>query len=325
MDATTTDTPEQAVPLEQAEDLSLSEHEQEFSTKRKDPATADTPVTETPRDEKTGQFQGDRRHRARSQRAGVEDVPRIKELTARAKAAEEKAAIAEAELGRLRVANAPPAQIQRAEAKVEQTRAATGDDPEPRQGDPKYGGDVVRFVQDHARWAARDEWRQQETKKETAVKHKAKEESEREILRTFGQRMDKAIQKYPDFKQVALSEQLIPIGSVTDAWIMEHPAGPEVLYYLCQPDHRAELDSLLSMSVMAQAETLALLSQRLLSAGGAQAGTTGSVASPKVIVLPPKPPNPVRTEAQRTSESGPPTDRELSVAEHEKYYGHRRR
>lgn len=312
------------------EPMSVMEHAREFGKEamREDAAPeGETDEEKTQREhhsaqqrreKESGKFaDGKKRHRAASQQASPEDVPRIQALTGRAKAAEDRATAAETELARLKATHAPAAQIAKAEAKVE---ATTVDDPEPNPQDEKYGGDGVKYVLDHARWSARDEYRQQQQREVTAKTQAQKHEQQQATLKSFGGRIDAAKSKYPDFEQVAFGNARIPEGSPVDAWIMEDDAGAEVLYHLQR--NPAELDSLLGMPVLAQVKTLALLSQRLLPAQSEQAGNTGAVAG-RQIKLAPKPPTPVRTtEPQRTSEA-PVSDGSLSVMQHAKRHPRR--
>src|ERR1044071_8243342 len=97
-------TPTSSAPPPSEENLSLSDHEAKYSGQGQldTPAEAETKPVETPaakpepargtpeteeRDEKT-RFLPRRRHRAASQEATPADVPRIRELTARLRAAE---------------------------------------------------------------------------------------------------------------------------------------------------------------------------------------------------------------------------------------------
>lgn len=262
-------------------------------------------------------------------------VERINQLTGRAKTAEERASAAESrlqsaegELQRLRSQHAPAAQIAKAEEKVERAEAkidAPSDDPYPSEDDPKYGGDYGKVLEDRARWAARDEYRKREMAQREQTERQRQQQEHHERLGSFTKRIDAAKGRYQDFEQVAF-QQAVPWddGSAIDAWIMEDDAGPDVLYYL--QSHRQERDALLGMPVLAQVKYLALLSQRFSASPTAgQAGTTGSAASRQSIVLPPRPPNPVRTEAQTNGNNPPPTDGSLSIAEHRKQFAPKRR
>ena len=290
-------------------------------------AAVEKPLTaQQRRDKDTGQYATGRvRHRAKSQQASPEDVPRIRELSGKVSAAEARATAAETELARLRASHAPAPQIAKAEARVEATAQTTSTDKEPDANDPKYAQNWQSYLNDHTRWAVRDERRQEIARETTAAAEKQQRETHAEILKNFDSRWNAAKANHADFEAVAGVPTRIPKGSAVDSFILMDDSGPEVLYYLQQ--HPDELDSLLRMPVWPQqAKALSLLSQRVLPSSSVQAGTTGAVAGRDTkIVLPPKPPTPVRTEAQRTGNEPAPTDGSLSIAEHAKQFGGKRK
>lgn len=329
MDTTTPNPETTEQPVEEVQPT-LAEHEAQYGAGARAEAVDEPPAESTPLPPraKDGTFKRPR-HRAASQQASPGDVPRIKALTAQKNESEATAAARiaalEAEVATLKAPKAQPATpaptaarpVARADAKP------TSDDPEPQYTDPKYGGDGVKYLQDHTRWAVRDEHRKIRDG-ETQAQTTAKKQQEYESLRqAHSKRIDAARAKYPDFQAVALDGPSgIPEGTAVDAFLMEDDAGMEILYHLKR--HPEELDALLRMPVMAQVKTLSLLSQRLVSPPSTAAGLTTAAPGPKMVVLPPKPPTVVRTEAQRAPD-GPPTDRDLTLAEHEQHYGRRRR
>lgn len=351
-EATAVDTPvttqEQSEQPVQAPVLPVMAHAEKYSEagrqKEREARASETPEQKTAREEKatqqkrdkeTGQFQpGKARHKAESQKASPDDVPRIHQLTARAKGAEERLAAAEAELARLRAERAPQAQIARAEANVEakqeQANASTFTEPEPDENDPKFAGDYSKYLRAVSGWEGRKAYHDARETERQQQAQEVKAQQAREALKTFADRNDAARQRYPDFDAVAFEAPApwlkpdgtaVPQGHTLDAWIMEHEAGPDVLYYFQSEKNRQELDSLLAKPVIKQVEHLALLSQRLLPTSSTPAGVTRAVAATKQsIVLPPKPPTLVRTEAQRTTGGPPPTDGSLSVLDHAKRF-----
>lgn len=274
---------------------------------------------------------------------GKDAVERINTLTARAKTAEERfedalgrLARAEAELATLRRQGASPQRLDKAEQRVERAEAKFTDridamhqaaprfsdpiDPEPQETDPAFAGDYGKYLQSHARWAARDEYRQIRAGEAQATKAAQTKQAAQTALMTWGGRIDAAKQTYPDYHEVALATPAPwDEGSVIDAFIMEDDNGGHVLYYLRHPDHAEEVGDLLREPPLKQLTRLALLSQRFSPTPSRQAGATGAAAGRQPVVLPHRPPTPVRTEAQRTS-SGPPTDGTLSVMGHAKAF-----
>lgn len=342
------DTPVQPEAPEPTPVLPVLEHASKYSPEgRKKDIEArahETPDQRTEREAKAqrtrdeaGKFQKESRHKAASQQATPDDVPRINKLTARAKTAEEALAAANAELARLRAERAPQAQITRAEANVEakqeQVSPSTFKEPEPDENDPKFAGDYGKYLRAAAAWEGRKAYHEAREGERQQQELTAKQNQAREALKTFADRNDAARQRYPDFDQVAFEAPApwlkpdgtaIPNGQTLDAWIMEHETGPDVLYYFQLDKNRPELDSLLAKPVLKQVEHLALLSQRLLPTSSTPAGVTRAAAATKQsIVLPPKPPTLVRTEAQRTTGGPPPTDGTLGVLGHAKAF-HRR-
>ena len=312
------------LPESEPEPLSVAEHAALYGTKTEDArpevkesaeAKAAHHSEQQKRDRETQQFrEGKTRHRAQSQQASPADVPRIQALTAKLRAAED-------ELTRLRSQAAPPAQIakaeqvvERAEAKVEPVRDAS--DPEPSEDDPKYAGDYGKYLRDAARWDARQERRQAEAESMRRAEQAKIHEAQQRTITTFGERVKAAKAVYSDFEQVAFTPSPIPIGSPVDAFIMEDDNGAHVLYHL--HSHPDELSDVLGMGPLKQLRHLSLLSQRFDTP--VKADATGAAARGSQFVPPPRPPTPVRTEAQRVS-SPPPTDGSLSVAEHRKLFG----
>jgi len=318
--------------------LSVSEHAATFNPSAPKPeptedAEEDAPEGETDaereerihhsatqkRESDTGKFKDGKSRKSKDL------VERVNALTGRAKGAEERAAAAERnlaaaqdELNRLRAASAPRAEIAKAEAKVDaRSEAVDATDPEPTEADidEKFGGDVAKFLKAQARWEARQELREQrEREAQAEIQRQVTERSQTE-LQKFNARVETARQKYEDFDAAANAViQKVPQGSILEAWMFEHPRAEDVVYmFHTQPQ---ELDAILQLpTALEQIEAVSLLAQRFASPQNGSAGTTGSATVRKMVSTPPKPPNPVRTEAQRSND-GPPLDGSLSVSEH---------
>lgn len=324
--------------------LSVTAHANRYSEKGKEAAAAaeaaETPEQKTARqelaaqqkrDRETGQFdKGKVRHKAESQKATPADVPRINQLTARAKTAEERAERAERELAELRAAGGTKKEIAQAEQKVEtaieRVSPSTFTEPEPTEDDPKFAGDYGKYLRAVSAWEGRKAYHEAKHADRIEAEKATKQQTEREAQKAWTGRMEAARDRYDDFDTVAFASQPAwldkndkPLrhGVALDSWIMEHRSGPDVLYYFQSEKNRQELDSLLAKPMIEQLDHLALLSQRLLPSSSSQAGVTGSAAGrTHTVVLPPKPPNPVRTEAQRTTGGPPPTDGSLGVLAH---------
>lgn len=279
------------------------------------------------RDRNTGQFdEGKKRVRPSKDIATRIGKAHEKAATAeeRASAAERRAEAAERDLATLRTQRAAPERIEAAERKVE---AAGGDvsDAEPNEDDPKFGGDYGKFLDAKTRWNVRDENRKIRTEESERRERASKDTAEREVLSTWAGRMKSARETHEDFEAVAFSPTPITPGSPADRFVMEDDNGPHVLYYL--QSHPEERDEILGMPVLKQLKRLSLISgtfdQSSSSASGS-ADATGAVPARKPSYTPPKPPTPVRTEAQRGSDLA--DDRPaLSIAEHAARFGPKRR
>lgn len=325
--------PSVAVEPEAVPELpSIADHAAQFSAESQAAQATETPeeqsaraalVAQQKRDKDTGQFrEGKTRHRAASQQARAEDVPRIKELTAKHRASEERATKAEAELAQLRASRAPAPVIAQAERKVDAAQAGAFSEAEPDENDPKFAGDYGKYLRAAAAWEGRKAWHDAKHAERAAAQKAEAAQQEQAQLKTFAERVWTSREKHQDFDTIAFGETKIRAGSAVDTFVMEDDNGPEVLYYL--QSHPQELDSLLTGSVLSQLKTLSLLSQRFESTPALAAGLTGA-APREPVKAPPRPPTPVRTEAQRVGETPPPTDGSLSIAEHSRAFGPSRR
>ncbi len=273
------------------------------------------------RDEATGRYLRGTRHRARSQQASPDDVPRIAELTRRLHDAE-------AERDRLKAAPAPAASLTpapslppvRPAASVPAAAApvpAAKDDPEPDAG--TYD-DFSKWVRDHNRWAARDELRQASERYTAAEQQRAADAEAVETSRAWREKVAAAKDEYSDFQQVALDAPTpIPPGSPMDMWIVKHKQGARVLYHLQK--NLTEAYRMLSLPILDQFEELTLLAQRLTPSKRTAAVPTAAVPAPVAQPVV-RPPTAVRTGPHRTGDE-PPSD-DHSVSEHRKFWDPRR-
>lgn len=326
--------PEERQPIESSD--SVADHAAKFGPEAKhDPTSEAQPAEELkpirPVDQQRreqGKFaEGKQRLKAK------DAVERINQLTGRAKTAEERFAAAEqrvaaleSELAQMRREGAPRAEIKQAEQRVEQAQATEDrarvqvdpSDPPPDKG--KYD-DYEAYLDDRAAWRARQEFKTQQ-------RELARRAQQQQQDRTWYERVESAKKELPDFENVAFAPvawadqrgQIRPGCEAIDAFITEDDSGAKVLYHLqAHPDQTSEL---MRMSPLQQMKWLSLLSQRLSSPTPSRsAGTTGSATGRQMISLPPTPPNPVRTEAQRAGDPTPPRDGSLSIAEHSKHFG----
>jgi hypothetical protein len=152
------------------------------------------------------------------------------------------------------------------------------------------------------------------------------EQTQRQRMTAFHERVAGVKEKYPDYEQVAFKPfhpAMVPYvqpGTAVGDFILEDDNGPDVLYHL--QSHPEELDAILRTPPVTQVRRLTLLAQRFASPTPGAVGTNGATPqAPQVVVLPPKPPTPLRTEAQRVT---PPEDGSLTVRQHLKAFRPRR-
>lgn len=333
MDVSTT--PEQTTTPPPDASGSLSDHERTFHGDGTSAAVAEpqtepaaepaTPAaaaeTDAERDDK-GRFTKPR-HRAQSQQASAEDVPRIRELTRR---------------------------LREREAEIASLRAATtaSRPPAPETAEPATPAVAVSGFPTFDVWIA-DTANEGKTFEDfidarTEWKYRALRASERaDEQRTSAQRdHQKAVDAYraqltddfyaahPDFDEVVDGVQ---VSKVVERAVLL--VGPQVAYYLAQhPEEREALTEETAIdptspafpaAVAAMRRYLATLvapEQRASSPSRQAAVSTGSAPARGPVSVP-RPPNPVRTAALRDGDQ-PPGD-ESSLADHEKAYWTRRR
>lgn len=320
IDAPVIDTPVTPVaPV--PDDASLADHEAAFGRTKAEPSddADDDAKPDRARDPKSGQFSDKPRHRAQSQKARAEDVPRIQELTKRHREAEARAEAAEARAAALEAKQKPeaPAAFTDAEPTIEQF----ANEPDPYAAWTRALAKYDRKKETHEERAQSAEVaakaRETQARDAEATRAKTEQNGYQGKLETF-------VSEHPDFGTL-LSKwgdengTDIPPALVAAFWRLDN--GPEVVYSLLQNPLVFDEMILLADGKPVTDAHVATLQRLLTSKTRAQAARTGSVAA-ITHSLAPRPPNPVRTGPMRSSDT-PPTD-ESSLADHEKFYGARR-
>ena len=277
-----------------------------------EPAAEDT---DSARDEQ-GRFKG--RHRARSQQAGPEDVPRIKELTRRLRETEAKVA----ELSKPKDTSAssllpptPSAAAPSGFTDPEPTLEQFSDKPDP-----------------YSAWMrATNAW---DRKKEAFEAKQADEHAKAEQAQKQGadywakvnsdfQAKAKAFQaSTPDYAKriAAVPARYATLPALLDCAVVLSEDGPAQLMYLYE--HPSILDELIFLTDgKAITDQSVAIAQRLIQSRSKD-GTTGSSA-PVPLTLAPRPPNPVRTAPTTPPDQLPGDD--ASLEEHERAFQHPRR
>jgi hypothetical protein len=309
-------------PVTQPDESSLSDHEASYSREARidaresdEQATPAETVTQTVERDKEGKFAKPSRHRAPKDVAGPADVPRIRELT-------RKLREAEAEVVKLRTPAASPG------------TAAASPSAEP-VAKPSWKAFEEQIGEKYPDWGsaqdayndARDEYREQQAKKDSASSQlttadTAAKDARKAVLEDYHARVTEFAKAHPDFQQKLDAAGDLTLPPVLTEMLITADNGPDLVYHLAtHPDVLDEI-ALLAVNLPVNEQSVALLHRRLTKVT-AQAVNTGSVAGTLKSLTPPRPPNPVRTGPMNTGDD-PPGD-ESSLAEHEKAYGRRRR
>jgi hypothetical protein len=286
------------------------------------------PATTPPPESLASHEQAHPNKRAAKQAARDTDVPRIRELTAKLRAAERERDQA---LGRTPAAEptapatagpqtnspattAPPrtAPVAPAPAGPSGLWAVPEEKDDPRPTDAEEYAEIVR-------WEARQQMREANRRHTETQQQQRQREVQQQIAVGWHQQVTAAMTKYPDFQAKAkIAEAYIPEGSVMDGWILSQPGGADLMYHLAT--HLDELQTIKGMGPFEAARTLTLLQQRLTPDG--ESAQTGSAPAPPTLRAP-RPPNPVRTGPMSTGDEPPGAD--ASVADHERYFYKSRR
>jgi hypothetical protein len=330
---------------------SLSDHEAAFSPDAQRAPVADPDEGDVPseRDER-GQFKP--RHRAASQRADADDVPAISEHTKRIKDAEAKlgADIVRKEGESERVYNlrrraellerfakapekpaaSPPAAPQPTAPPVAARRA----DPIPPTF-PAYDafiaiqGNEDKTYEDYV--DARADWRYAIRREQERVTEAAEHEqrTRTEQITRYNAGVTAAKAKYADWDTVVTVDATLTPTMI--AAILASEQSAEIAYYLGKhPDERVALNADTADYSPAAVAALRRYLDSLVAVQRSPAPSTRPAAAPTgsalALVAPvaPKPPNPVRTGTIATPET-PPDDTDMSISNHEKHFGARRR
>lgn len=262
------------------------------------------------REPETGRFK--RRHRARSQQAGPEDVPRIKELTRKHKEAE---ASWQKELTDLR------------KQLDERTAPKPIEPPKPFEGiEPKlddFANDPDPYGS-YLRAATRYDRQKEQAELEATRAKETTQQQEAQRFQSLQARHSDRVTAFKashadwDEKLGSVAQYVIP--DVLKVAILEDDKSADVVYALAsKPDILAEL--ILSSDGRAVTETNVALLRRLL-ASRVPVAPTRSTAAP-VVPTRPIPPNLVRTGVGKVEPSEAPPD-DASFEDHERAFPMRR-
>ena len=286
------------------------------------------PAQESKSDERDEQ--GRFKHRAKSQQAKPEDVPRIRELTKRLRDAEmdRDRWRSQIEQGNGHRADVRPDVGTPKPVQPEAKPSAGFTEPEPKleqfdAHDDPYGS-YLRAV---TRWEARQErfeWDRQATEARTRAEQeavrRAAAERVQEVTESYRSKLEPFVTSHPDFNDLMSQYGTFELSPLAQATLMLHDKGPDLVYYLLQhPDELAEMQLLTDGKAVSES-TVATATRWLERR--ASAVLTGSAIPSVPKRTPPPPPNPVRTVPNRGDST--PTD-DGSLAEHERAFSKVRR
>jgi len=302
-------------------EATVASHAAQFDpSRRESPAETPTESTATPARPE--------RHRAQSQKARAEDVPRISELTRKLREAER-------ELERLR----QPAQVTAPDLKGPQQAAPAA---QPQTATAPAGGfpelepqldDFMDAADPYSAWQRalgkydrkRERWdeQQQATASRAASVSKEVAQLRESQFNQHAARVAVFAQTVPDFgaKLHAADREIPPL---LEQAIIEDDNGPQILYTLATDPVFLDEMHLLTDGKPVTESSVAILRRRLTAQlTRTQAANTGSAAAMPRTSWTARPPNPVRTSPLKTGDD-PPGDGH-SLAEHAKHYSPKRR
>jgi len=293
-----------------AEDASIASHSAQFDRTKQEPAEA-VETAALPKE----------RHRAKSQQARAEDVPRIKELTGKWRAEQERANRLEQELTQAR-------QPREAAATPRETRA------EPAPAGEKFppfadwldtnpGQEYEDYLD--ARWSHKQQG--EATKGREAQYQQSVQQAQAYKMEAYGERLKEFASSRPDFGQklqatiTAVNDQ---IPTLLYEAIIQDDNGPALLYALgSDPVFRDDMILLSDGKAVTDASVANLRRRLNLQLSRSQAGTTGSATATPPQSWTARPPNPVRTGPVTTGDE--PPGEGASISDHAKYFMPKRR
>lgn len=314
------------------DDGSLSDHEAEFSRdpSSREPATVEVAekIVERERNPdgtfvKASEKPAEKpRHRAKSQEASPEDVPRIAALTKRLRDAEARAEAAERRATERSAAETPREATDKPPAKPAAPKFPTFAEWRASHGSEDESADWYAYDD------AKSEWRYQTRRAAERAEESAA--SERRAVQghieTYRGKHAEFVKAHADFDDVVAAAP--QVSAVMARAVLE--GGPELAYYLATHDtEREELDaetngvgpddpSFARIVALTRRSITSLVAaeQRSSSPSRGAADSTGAALA-LVTKAAPKPPTPVRTGALRRDE---PSEDD-SLDDHERRYG----
>lgn len=283
--------------------------------------TPEAPAESTERDRK-GRFT---RHRAQSQKASAEDVPRIRELTKKWRTAEDSLTKLRTEFDTFKAQHAPkppapvvppaPTAFTKTEPKFEDFASEADQLTAYYRAVARYDAEKADYEKQQAAHA---------TAKADADKHTQNEQERiwNEKKAKYGERLTAFKATTPDYDQVLAAG---PQGQLSDAPILacaliEDDNGPALVYHLAK--HPALFDEMFLVASGKPVTPESVAAMRRLLQARTQAAPTRSAAPTPQVLVPTPPPNLVRTGPMKPAADVPGDD--ASLEEHERAFPVRR-
>lgn len=334
-------------------DGSLSEHEAQYhrsaqlpledAGENPEPAVSKAEAKEAPQDggtwnglddeEKETQKEGRARakdgtftkHRAQSQKASPEDVPRIKELTKNWREEQEKRQALEARLAdyeRRLAGNSAPSQSQPVK---ESAREAFGDKEPTIEQFANEADPYAAWIRAVNRYDRKKEAFETEQERVAADRKRVEAEGQEYLVRKsqeYKAKVDEFSAANPDFNDLMVQFEDWDLPPLAGATILEHSNGPQLVYNLMkQPEELAGL-ILLTDGKPVNEKTVALATRWLEKrALDVKTGSSAPVVQRKPT---PTPPNPVRTVPSGSADSDDEVE-SMSLSSFEKKFHKGRR
>ncbi len=268
------------------------------------------------------------RHRAKSQQAGPEDVPRIRELTKKLKDAEARIQSLTATPREAPVSTAAPARAPVSAPSAPSTSGFTEAEPTieafANEADP-YAAWTRSLAKYDRRKEAFEERSARERDEATQSQARARADWDQRHA-TYQTQANEFVKAHPDY-DAKLAETIAAHGgqalvpAAPYHAILAADNGPAIVYHLLT--HPVELTEVqLLFSDKPATPQLVATATRWLTARLA-AGSTGAAPTPLPQNRTPKPPTPVRTGPMKTGQE-PPGDG-ASLSDHEAFYTRKRR
>ena len=157
----------------------------------------------------------------------------------------------------------------------------------PQKPKPDQFQTTEEYVEALTEFKADEIYRTRSQESERNQREQAQRQHHQAVVSTYQQRVEAATEKYPDFEDVAYSDE-VPITNAMAVTIQESEMGPDIAYYLGK--NVAEAQRIAKLSPFLQAKELGKLEAKIAAA-----------PAPAKPSSAPEPINPIRTAGANTA------------------------